>query len=268
MFKLFLKGIIIGVANIMPGVSGGTLAVIMGVYDKLTEAIGNFLTVPFKKKMEYAKFLLQICSGMLIGIILSAKIIEFCFTNYPRSTAAFFSLLILPSIPFIVKGENKKDRGNIVAFIIGAVITAIFVFLDYQFGNDADANTLIQVITFSYCIKLFFCGALAAGAMIIPGISGSLLLLMLGEYYNILGFINKFFSRIVHIASYSSLSEIIESLYIIPLTVFSLGMLIGLVLISKLINILLSSKYRASTLFFIAGIIVVSVLQVWINIYK
>ena len=66
MFKLFFKGIIIGVANIMPGVSGGTLAVIMGVYDKLTEAIGNFLTVPFKKKIEYGKFLLQISSGMLM----------------------------------------------------------------------------------------------------------------------------------------------------------------------------------------------------------
>ncbi len=59
--------------------SGGTLAVILGVYDKLTEAIGNFLTVPFKKKIEYGKFLLHICSGMLIGIILFAKIIEFLF---------------------------------------------------------------------------------------------------------------------------------------------------------------------------------------------
>lgn len=191
MFKLFFKGIIIGVANIMPGVSGGTLAVILGVYDKLTEAIGNFLTVPFKKKIEYGKFLLQICSGMLIGIILFAKIIEFCFTNYPRSTAAFFSLLILPSIPFIIKGEDKKNKENITSFIIGAAITLIFVFLDYRFGSETDAKTLVQVITFSYCIKLFFCGALAAGAMIIPGISGSLLLLMLGEYYNILGFISQ-----------------------------------------------------------------------------
>ncbi len=268
MFKLFFKGIIIGVANIMPGVSGGTLAVIMGVYDKLTEAIGNFLTVPFKKKIEYGKFLLQICSGMLVGIILFAKIIEFSFTNYPRSTAAFFSILILPSIPFIVKGENKKDRGNITSFIIGAAITLVFVFLDYRFGSDADPKTLVQVITISYCIKLFFCGALAAGAMIIPGISGSLLLLMLGEYYNILGFVSKFFDGAVHIASYGSINEIIQNLHIIPLTVFSLGVLIGLVVIAKLINMLLSSRHRSAALFFIAGIIVVSVLQIWVNLYK
>lgn len=268
MFKLFFKGIIIGVANIMPGVSGGTLAVILGVYDKLTEAIGNFLTVPFKKKVEYGKFLLQICSGMLIGIILFAKIIEFSFTNYPRSTAAFFSLLILPSIPFIVKGEDKKNKNNITAFIIGAVITLIFVFLDYRFGSKTDTKTLVEVITFSYCIKLFFCGALAAGAMIIPGISGSLLLLMLGEYYNILGFISKFFDGTVHITSYTSLSEIIQNLYIIPIAIFSLGILIGLVVIAKLINMLLSSKHRSATLFFITGIIVVSILQIWVNLYK
>lgn len=103
--------------------------------------------------------------------------------------------------------------------------------------------------------------------MIIPGISGSLLLLMHGEYYNILGFINKFFSNFVNIFNYSSLGEIISNLYIIPLTAFGLGVLIGLVLIAKLINMLLS-KYRSVTLFFITGIIVVSILQIWLNLYK
>ena len=116
MIQLFLKGIIIGIANIMPGVSGGTLAVIMGVYDKLTEAIGNFPTAPVKKKIEYIKFLLQIGSGAAIGIILFARVIEFCFTNYPRATAGGFSLLILPSIPYIIKGEDKKDKKNIFFF--------------------------------------------------------------------------------------------------------------------------------------------------------
>lgn len=268
MFKLFFKGIIIGVANIMPGVSGGTLAVIMGVYDQLTEAIGNFITVPLKKKMEYAKFLLQIGSGMAIGIILFAKIIEFCFTNYPKSTAAFFSLLILPSIPYIIKGEDKKNNRNRMFFILGALITLVFVFLDYHLGNSSGTAQLVKTITFSYCIKLFICGALAAGAMIIPGISGSLLLLMIGEYYNILGFISGFFDGLVRIASYGSLSEIINNLYVIPLAVFALGVAIGLVLVAKIINMLLSSRHRSVTLFFIAGIIVVSVLQIWVNLYK
>ena len=268
MFKLFLKGIIIGIANIMPGVSGGTLAVIMGVYDQLTEAIGNFLIVPFKKKVEYAKFLAQIVSGMAIGIILFAKIIEFCFTNYPRSTAGFFSLLIIPSIPYIIKGEDKKNNRNRMFFALGALLTLVFVFLDYRFGSSSGAAQLVKIVTLSYCIKLFVCGALAAGAMIIPGISGSLLLLMIGEYYNILGFISGFFDGLVHITSYGSLTEIISNLYIIPLTVFASGVAIGLVLVAKIINMLLSSKHRSVTLFFIAGIIVVSILQIWVNLYK
>ena len=266
MLQLFLKGIIIGIANIMPRVSGGTLAIILGVYDKLTEAIGNFPTAPIKKKIEYIKFLLQIGSGAAIGIILFARVIEFCFTNYPRATAGGFSLLILPSIPYIIKGENKKDIKNILSFCLGAFLTSIFVYLDYKLGKDGHSQELVTIITTSYALKLFACGGVAAGAMIIPGISGSLLLLMLGEYYNILGFINKFFSNLIHITSYSSLWEIITNLYIIPLTAFSLGMLIGLVLISKLINILLQ-KHRSITLFFITGIIVVSILQIWLSLY-
>lgn len=267
MIQLFLKGIIIGIANIMPGVSGGTLAVIMGVYDKLTEAIGNFPTTPVKKKIEYIKFLLQIGSGAAIGIILFARVIEFCFTNYPRATAGGFSLLILPSIPYIIKGENKKDKKNIFFFCLGALLTLGFVYADYKFGKDSGAKELVTVVTTSYALKLFACGGLAAGAMIIPGISGSLLLLMLGEYYNILGFINKFFSNLINITSYSSISEIITNLYILPLTAFGLGVLIGLVLIAKLINMLLQ-KHRSVTLFFITGIIVVSILQIWLNLYK
>ncbi len=267
MIQLFLKGIIIGIANIMPGVSGGTLAVIMGVYDKLTEAIGNFPTVPMKKKIEYAKFLMQIGSGAAIGIILFARIIEFCFVNYPKLTAGGFSLLIIPSIPYIIKGEDKRDLKNILFFFLGAILTLGFVYADYKFGKNGETQELVTVITTGYALKLFACGGLAAGAMIIPGISGSLLLLMLGEYYNILGFINKFFSNILNITHYTSLSEIITNLYIIPLTTFSLGVLIGLVLIAKLINMLLA-KHRSVTLFFITGIIVVSILQIWINLYK
>ena len=161
---------------------------------------------------------------------------------------------------------NKKDIKNILSFCLGAFLTSIFVYLDYKLGKDGHSQELVTVITTSYALKLFACGGVAAGAMIIPGISGSLLLLMLGEYYNILGFINKFFSNLIHIMSYSSLWEIITNLYIIPLTAFSLGMLIGLVLISKLINILLQ-KHRSITLFFITGIIVVSILQIWLSLY-
>ena len=118
-----------------------------------------------------------------------------------------------------------EDKKNIFFFCLGALLTLGFVYADYKFGKDSGAKELVTVVTTSYALKLFACGGLAAGAMIIPGISGSLLLLMLGEYYNILGFINKFFSNLINITSYSSISEIITNLYILPLTAFWLYLL-------------------------------------------
>lgn len=267
MIQLILKGIVIGIANIIPGVSGGTLAVILGVYDRLTEAIGNFVTAPKAKKIEYLKFIIQIGIGAVIGIILFAKIIEFSVTNYPKITAGVFTILILPSIPYIIKGEDKKNIKNIIFFVIGAIFASLFVYADYRFGTVSSVGEVDNVINGGYLLKLFLCGCVAAGAMIIPGISGSMLLLMLGEYYNILGFINKFFQGLVHLSTYTSVSSILNNLYIIPLTSFGIGIVIGLVVIAKIINFLLQ-KYRSSTLFFITGIIVISIAQIWMNIYK
>lgn len=247
MIQLILKGIAIGVANIIPGVSGGTLAVVLGVYDQLTEAIGNFLTASMKKKIEYIKFLFQIGIGAVIGILLFAKIVQFSVANYPKITAGVFTALIIPSIPFITKGEDKRNIKNIVFFLIGAIFAGMFVYADIKYGAKTGASEMSVVITSGYLIKLFICGGVAAGAMIIPGISGSMLLLMLGEYYNILGFINKMFDSIL------------------PLTVFAAGVGIGLVVIAKIINYLLE-KYRSNTLFFITGIIVVSILQIWLKV--
>ncbi len=113
MLKLFFKSIIIGIANIIPGVSGGTLAVIFNIYDELVEKIGNFLQVNFRTKIEYAKYLLVVGIGAGIGILMFANIIKFSVTNYPKLTSIVFSLLVLPSIPFIVKGLDYKRGKNI-----------------------------------------------------------------------------------------------------------------------------------------------------------
>lgn len=267
MIQLILKGIVIGIANIIPGVSGGTLAVVLGVYDKLTEAIGNFVIAPKAKKIEYLKFIVQIGIGAVIGIILFAKIIEFSVINYPKTTAGVFTLLILPSIPYIIKGEDKKNIKNIVFFIIGAIFALLFVYADYKLGTSSSNMEVDRVINSGYLLKLFLCGCVAAGAMIIPGISGSMLLLMLGEYYNILGFINRFFQGLVNPSTYASMNNLLVNLHIIPLASFGIGIIIGLVVIAKIINFLLQ-KYRSNTLFFITGIIIVSIAQIWMNIYK
>lgn len=244
MFKLILKGMAIGVANIIPGVSGGTIAVILGLYEKITEAIGNFFLVSMQEKIKYLKFLVNLGIGGVLGILLFAKIIKFSILNYPNITMGIFTILIIPSIPYIVRGENKKDIKNIIFFVLGLIFMGGFVYLNLKYGDKNISHAIInENITKSYLIKLFLCGSISAGAMIIPGISGSMLLLVLGEYYNILGFINDF--------------------KILPLFIFALGMALGLVVIAKIINIFLT-HYKSETLFFIAGIMIISIIQIWI----
>ena len=258
MILLFLKSIIIGVANIIPGVSGGTLAVMLNVYDPITEKIGNFFLVDRKTKLSYFFYLLVVLVGAATGIFLFANIIRYSITNYPKITVTIFTLLILPSIPYIVKGLDYKKKKNILAFCYGAIIMIIFILLGLKYGDKTAGVVTIQLsegFTTIYLIKLFLCGVVAAGAMIIPGISGSLLLMMLGEYYNV-----------VYLISSLTLSLKEKSFTIfIPLIILALGIGVGLVAFSKAINYLLKN-YREFTLFFIEGIITFSIIQMWLSI--
>ena len=258
MILLFFKSIIIGIANIIPGVSGGTLAVMLNVYDPITEKIGNFFLVDRKTKVSYFFYLLVVLIGAGTGIFLFANIIRYSITNYPKITVTVFTLLILPSIPYIVKGLDYKKKKNILAFCYGAIIMVIFILLGLKYGDKTVGAVTIQLsegFTTIYLIKLFLCGVVAAGAMIIPGISGSLLLMMLGEYYNV-----------VYLISSLTLSLKEKSFTIfVPLIILALGIGVGLVAFSKGINYLLKN-YREFTLFFIEGIITFSIIQMWLSI--
>ena len=260
MILLFLKSIIIGIANIIPGVSGGTLAVMLNVYDPITEKIGNFFSVDRKTRISYFFYLLVVLVGAATGIFLFANIIKYSITNYPRITVTVFTLLILPSIPYIVKGLDYKKKKNILAFCCGAIIMITFIFLGLKYGDKTTGAVTIQLVkgvcfTRGYLLKLLFCGIIAAGAMIIPGISGSLLLMMLGEYYNVVYLISSLASSIRE-KSFTIFS---------PLIILALGIGIGLVAFSKGINYLLKN-HREFTLFFIEGIITFSIIQMWLSI--
>ena len=260
MILLFFKSIIIGVANVIPGVSGGTLAVMLNLYDPITEKIGNFFLVDRKTKVSYFIYLLVVLLGAGTGIFLFANIIKYSITNYPKITVTVFTLLILPSIPYIVKGLDYKKKKNILAFCYGAIVMIIFILLGLKYGDKTTGAVTIQLVegvcfTRGYLLKLLFCGIIAAGAMIIPGISGSLLLMMLGEYYNVVYLISSLVSSLKE-RSFTILT---------PLIVLALGIGIGLVAFSKGINYLLKN-HREFTLFFIEGIITFSIIQMWLSI--
>lgn len=253
----FIKGMAIGIANAIPGVSGGTIAFVLGIYEKLTYSISSLpialIKFRWKDVAESLKILIPVFLGAIISIFLFLNIINYSFANYPIPTKIFFVGLVLGSFPFVTKTVEKYDFKVFLAFFLGAFIMSIFVYFDI---NEPEINKTVgesvssSDFSFIYGVKLFFCGIAAAIAMVIPGISGSLLLLILGEYENI----SYFVSNIT--ANFN---------YIYPLIFLGIGIVIGIFAISKLITILIQ-KYRTIVFGFVLGILIVSFLSLWPNI--
>ena len=253
----FIKGMAIGIANAIPGVSGGTIAFVLGIYEKLTYSISTLPTALIKLKwkdiIESLKILIPTFLGAAVSIFLFLNIINYLFSNYPVPTKIFFVGLVLGSFPFVTKTVEKYNFKVFLAFFLGAFIMAIFVYFDI---NEPEINEVVgetvssSNFSFVYGIKLFFCGIAAAIAMVIPGISGSLLLLILGEYENVSYFV-------------SNMTSNLNNIY--PLIFLGIGILIGIFLISKLITILIQ-KYRSMLFGFVLGILIVSFLSLWPNI--
>ncbi len=178
-------GAIIGIANIIPGVSGGTMAVILKVYDKLIHSISCIRT-DFKNSML---FLIPIGIGAGAGILLFANIIEFSLAHFPVASNLVFVGLVIGSIPMIYgkATEKKISVGSIIAFV-----ACLGVMLYMSFANPQESDAVITTLTVSNFFILFFAACVAAGAMIIPGISGSFVLLLLGIYTSVLTAISHF----------------------------------------------------------------------------
>ena len=189
MIKAILRGMVIGIANIIPGVSGGTMAVAMGIYDKMIHAATHLFS-EFKKSM---KVLLPILIGAVIAIVVVARIIEFAFDKAPIQTNLFFIGLILGSLPMMaqkVKG-NTIRISHIISFLIFFVLVIAFALMGE--GEERAAELTINLIG---ALKLFGVGVVAAATMVIPGVSGSMMLMLMGYYNPVLKTINSFVSNL------------------------------------------------------------------------
>lgn len=195
--KLIVIGVILGVANVIPGVSGGTLAVVFNIYDRLISVI----TLNVKKIFSEWKFILPLVVGMGLGIILFSKAITFLFEHYPVQTNWFFIGIILGSIPMIIKrllvASKNSAKGSekkavpVSAIVCGVVALGIMAIMTYV--NVAESGAPIQTeLTPVLAVKLFIGLACATIAMIIPGISGSFLMLVVGIYSTIIAAISDF----------------------------------------------------------------------------
>ena len=244
MIKNVLKGMVIGIANIIPGVSGGTMMVAMGIYDKLIHCITHLFS-EFKKNVL---FLLPIVIGMGIAIVGSSFGIEMLFENFPIQTNLLFIGLIVGGLPAIwknVKG-NRVKPGHIVAFLVFFAVVVVMALMGDTEGNAADLSfNLVNVL------KMLGVGVVAAATMVIPGVSGSMMLLLMGYYNPILTSINDFMRALVAF----DMNGILNGMGI--LVPFGIGVVVGIFAIAKLIEIIFA-KFPLYAYWAIIGLIVAS----------
>ena len=224
MIKNICKGMLIGIANIIPGVSGGTMAVSMGIYDRLISCISH----PFKDFKNNLLFLIPIALGMGIAIIASAFGIDYLFESFPLQTNLLFIGLIMGSLPAIyekVKAVTMRI-GHILAAVIFFAVVVGMAMLNGSGGGYANPEPTVSGI-----ILLFLVGVLASATMVIPGVSGSMMLLLLGYYNPILDTIKTFFVAVLGMEFTAFFSAM---LILVP---FGIGVLVGMVVIAKIIEV-------------------------------
>lgn len=229
-----------GAANVIPGVSGGTVALITGVFERIINAIKSFdahaLKLLFKGRFkELFKhidlfFLLALGLGMIISIVSLARILEFLFDSYPVYVWAFFFGLILASVYYVGKTVSKWSFSVVVLFIAGAAIAIVISFLNPATQNDS-------------FIYLFICGVVAVSSMILPGLSGSFVLILMGNYELVM-------IDAVNHADFAVLLPVI------------IGGVVGIMVLSHVLS-WIYKKYKNQTVALLTGFILGSLSILW-----
>lgn len=243
----FFGGIAVGIANIIPGVSGGTMLVIFDLFERLTDAVSDV----FKRKTDTRKesiiFILKVLLGTGIGIIAFAKVLGFTLEHLEAETVFWFMGLILFSVPLVVNKELKDEKFNIVFFLIGVLIIGVLEFFNLKgiTNTVTESNSPLEYLTLSGL------GVVGGISMIFPGISGSMVMLVLGKYEMIRSYIDQITTLDINI--------------FIKLGVFGIGALIGVIISSKLLSSLLK-KHKGKTVSLILGFIISSALILPLNL--
>lgn len=244
MIKSFLKGVVIGIANIVPGVSGGTMMVSMGIYDKLIHCITHLFS-EFKKSFL---FLLPIAVGMVAAIGASSFGLTYLFDHFPIQTNLLFIGLILGGLPAIwkkVKGKSIKAGHMIACIVFFAVVVGLAAMGETE-GAAADLS-----FGFVNILILFGVGIITSATMVIPGVSGSMVLMLMGFYYPVLNAVKDFFKAL---AAFDMDGILTGCGILIP---FGLGVVAGIFGIAKLVEIIFE-KFPLYAYWAIIGLIVSS----------
>ncbi|MBQ9583259.1 MAG: DUF368 domain-containing protein [Bacteroidales bacterium] len=234
-----IKGALMGAANVVPGVSGGTIALLTGIYQELIESIKSIgsknLGLLFKGRFKEfwaainGNFLLAVAVGIVASIFSLARLMTYLLENFPIQTWSFFFGLVLVSTVYMIRGLKDRKLSQWLSLTVGVACGVALCLVSPSQTSDS--------LPF-----IFICGAIAMCTMILPGISGSFVLVLLGKY--------------------AFMMDAVSSLNITVLVVFSIGAILGILAFSHAFSWLLKKAYNG-TMMFLAGLMLGSLVKVW-----
>lgn len=235
-------GFCMALADSVPGVSGGTIAFILGFYDKFINSLNDIISGNKEEKKQAAIFLIKLMLGWAIGFCLSVLILSKLFNSHIYHLSSLFLGLSAFAIPIIIRDEKvvlKEKYGNLIFTAIGVAIVTLITYFNPAKGSDSAVD--ISHLSIGLVFYLFFVAMIAISAMVLPGISGSTLLLIFGLYVPVIGGIKE----LLHL----------NFKYLPAIIIFGLGILAGICTVIKGVKLALA-KQRSKTVYLILGLMI------------
>lgn len=248
----FIKGIIVGIAVVIPGLSGSMFAVIVGLYEKMINAVST-LRKGFKKNVL---FLLPIVLGGVIGILLSAKLIVDLCEEFPQQAYFFFIGLVFGSIPLVLRKVKQINFKPVYLLItlFSFIFIMIMGYLSSGETSESISETTHYLTSFSDVIAVFIAGFFSCALMSVPGVSGSVTLMVLGQYNKVYGAVGDCSDMVKYILKGDIDSALFYGKSLGTAIVFAIGGVLGFLIIAKLISKLLL-KFEAQVYYGVSGMV-------------
>ena len=244
----FIRGFCMALADSVPGVSGGTIAFLLGFYDQFIDSIDDLISGTKEERKAAILFLIKLGIGWVCGFVLAVLILTSVFESHIYAISSLFIGFIIFAIPIVIKEEKEclmAKKAAVPFILVGAAVVSAITYFNPVSGEGSGVN--LDHLTPGLAIFVFFAGMIAISAMVLPGISGSTILLILGLYLPIITAIKEF----LHLH--------FESFFTVVL--FGCGVLVGAVSIVKLIRKALDN-FRAQTIYLIIGMMLGSIYAV------
>jgi len=237
-----VRGFCMALADSVPGVSGGTVAFILGFYDEFIRSLAHVVKGTMEERKEAVLFLAKLLAGWVIGFCVSVLILGNIFNSHIYELSSLFMGLSVFALPIVVMEEKEVLKGKYQNFIFTVVGIAVVVLITYLNPSKESAGTVnILNLSFGLALYIFFVSMVAISAMVLPGISGSTILLIFGLYVPIISGIKE----LLHF----------NFQYFIPVAICGFGILTGILTVIKLVKAGLE-KHRSMMIYFILGLMV------------